>query len=139
MDGRVISKKLFQRLREGKGDSNPIHRFYPLEGFHCQISLWNKQLKQYIKAKLWDISYDGFRLEMDEKKEEKPETEEMEFMICFEEVGFIRGKCIPAWYQQYKNSYWAGYRFTEISSADRKNLKESIRRFCRIRSERDKV
>ncbi len=137
MEGRLINKKLFTRLREGRSKTNPAHRFYPLNIENCTISLWNIKKEKYVKAKLFDISFDGFRLELEEMPDEKSIHNEFEFIICFPQIGFIRGGCHLKWFNSSKEIILCGFHITKISRADKKNIKETIKNYCHLRTDRE--
>ncbi len=139
IDGRTVSKKLFLRLREGRDDPDPSHRFYPIKGFNCTMSLWDIKKGHYIKTRLWDICYEGFRLEMYEAIILNHKDYEYDFIMCFEEVGFIRGKCRLVWQKEDRDMIWAGFIISSIFQEDKKNLKDAIKRYCHLRTDRERI
>jgi len=58
---QFVSKRSFQRLRAGRHQTDPLHRFQPMENIRHEIVLWNSAEGRYHKAKLWDISMEGLR------------------------------------------------------------------------------
>jgi hypothetical protein len=139
MKGRVISKKLFNRLRDGRDDTNPKHRFYPFKGFNFPICLWDMEKQCYYKAILWDLSYGGFYLELNDDVGDKIKGKVCEFMVIFDDVGFIRGECILRWQKNEEGKYFGGFEIVKMMKEDIKNLKEAIKRYCQVRTEREKI
>jgi hypothetical protein len=139
IQGRAVSKKLFSRLREGRNETNPMHRFYPADNIKSPVSIFDTMQKRYLKSKLWDISYGGFRLELENEITDTDIGRSFEFVIHFQETGFIRGHCEAIWVKPEGGRYFAGFRFHLLEKADFEILRESIKRYCLVRAERERV
>jgi hypothetical protein len=134
---QVISKRSFQRLRADRQHTDPLHRFHPIENVHHELVLWNVTRQKYFRAKLWDISMEGFRATMIDAIDDTPVPERWEAILYFEELGFIRSDCSPLWQRRERETHWAGFHFLDMSSEDRMLLQSAIRQYCHVRSERE--
>lgn len=137
IQGQVISKRTFHRLRAGRQKTNPLHRFHPIESIHHKITLWNPVLQKYHKVKLWDLSMEGFRVILQDPFEDSAAGAAWETVLYFEEVGFIRSRCALVWRRKEREIDWAGFQFVGMSQEDRALLQATIRQFCQIRRERE--
>ncbi len=137
MEGRLINRKLFKRLRDGRNSTDPAHRFYPIKSEDCTVSLWDSNKNNYIKAKLVDISFDGFRLEMEEMPENCSTKNEYEFIMCFPQIGFIRGCSLIKWQSLDMEIILCGFHISRISKPDKENIREIIKQYCYLRTDRE--
>lgn len=138
-EARVISQKIFMRLREGREQINPAHRFYPIATIHHQSSLISGSGGGYIRTHLSDLGMEGVRLEVLDRRELAEAFEEGEVLLSFEEIGFIRSRCRKVWIQAGQDQIWMGLKFLEMAEPDRKNLRMAIKQYCQLRVEREKV
>lgn len=139
IQGQVISKRSFQRLRAGRLKTDPQHRFFPIETIHHKVSVWDPTKARYFRVKLWDVSMEGLRVEFLDPLEEGAVTPQCEVILYFEDVGFIRSPCAVAWQRREKELHWAGLRFVGMSQEDRSNLQTAIRQYCHVRREREQL
>ncbi len=134
---QFVSKRSFQRLRADRHQTDPLHRFQPIENIHHDIVLWNPASQRYHKAKLWDLSMEGFRVELSDVIDEAPAGGLWETVLYFEELGFVRSACALVWQRQDRDVHWAGFHFHETSKEDRSLLQTAIRQYCHVRRERE--
>jgi hypothetical protein len=134
---QFVSKRSFQRLRADRHQTDPLHRFQPIANIRHEIVLWNPVEQKYHKAKLWDISMEGFRVEMAETLDENGGTELWETVLYFEDLGFIRSACTPIWRRKERELNWVGFHFHAMSKEDRDLLQTAIRQYCHVRRERE--
>ncbi len=134
---QFVSKRSFQRLRAERHQTDPLHRFRPIPNTRHEIVLWNTAEQKYHKAKLWDISMEGFRVELIDPINENAGSEPWETILHFEELGFIRSTCSPVWQREERGLHWVGFHFTGISQEDRSLLQTAIRQYCHVRRERE--
>ena len=134
---QFVSKRSFQRLRADRHQTDPQHRFQPIENIRHEIALWNPAEQRYHKAKLWDISMEGFRVELSSSIEDSIGSELWEALLYFEGLGFIRSPCTPLWQRQERDHHWAGFHFHGISKEDRDQLHTAIRQYCHVRRKRE--
>lgn len=139
VQAQVISKRSFQRLRAGRLKTDPLHRFLPIETIHHKVSLWDPVKSRYHRVKLWDISMEGLRVEFIDPVDEGTAPPSWEVVLYFEEVGFIRSRCLLAWQRKEKELHWAGFRFQEMSQEDKSLLQMAIRQYCHVRREREQL
>lgn len=132
----VIQKRMFTRLRKDTATAEVSHRFHPKAKFYHRVSLWNEDKEEFLNAQLLDISLSGFRLEFDENTTLEG-FDENEFTLCFEDVGFIKGKCKLLWKEEGDTRTFAGFKMSHISDKNMINLKESIKRYCYIIEKRE--
>ena len=134
IDSRSVNKKIFKRIRKGIKDA-PSLRFYPVNPDNCPVSLWSPDMKSYYIGRLEDLSALGFSVEFEEKPE-GPGTD-YEFVMHFQEIGFIRGKCRRIWMNGRNDSYYCGFNILEAEKADIEHLEDAIKRYCQLRVDRE--
>ena len=139
MTGRIMSKKLFSRFREGRNTTSPVHRFYPVDPELCPTSLWSSDKENYYVGKLIDISLGGFCIEIGEFVDEEASQKEYEFIMYFPIIGFVRGECRQKWSRNENESFFGGFHINNITKADKDNLKEAVKRFCHLKTDRNGV
>ncbi len=138
IDGRIMSKKLFSRFREGRNMTNPAHRFYPVDPELCPTSLWSSDKEDYYVGKLIDISLNGFCIEIGEFVGEEASQKDYDFIMYFPVIGFVRGGCHQRWSRNENESFFGGFHINRIVKADKDNLKQAVKRFCHLRTDRKK-
>jgi len=139
LEGRIISKKLFNRLRKGKDAIDTPHRFYLVGGSNYNASFWSREHDKYITFNLLDISHEGFCVEMEENLEEITKSRIFEFFVFFSRIGFICGECCLKWISEEGGKIFAGCHITKITKSNRNNLKEAIRQYCYLKVDRERV
>jgi len=138
--GRIITTDSFKVLRKDEHNYKETPRFNPSGMFYNNLSLKDKDNNKYL-CKIVDLSTKGFQLEFD-----KPifnlETKIFDFYIFFQEIGFVNGKSEMMWYKENLDdlntmAYRGGFKITDIHDSDIITLKEAIKRFCYIKTERE--
>ncbi len=139
IEGGIISKKLFSRFREGRNNTSPEHRFYPVDPEICPTSLWSSDKENYHVGKLIDVSVNGFCVEIGETFEQKESKKDYDFIMYFPGIGFIRGGCQQKWSRCENDNFYGGFHITLILKADKDNLREAVKRFCHLKTDRKRL
>ncbi|OHD27999.1 MAG: hypothetical protein A2Y34_03070, partial [Spirochaetes bacterium GWC1_27_15] len=130
--GNTIKGDVFKELRIDKEKYQKYPRFHARSMFFHNISLRDYSKKKHL-CDLVDISATGFQLKLGDDfniEDINKISKQFEFFIYFQEIGFVHGACECVWFENRDDSYYAGFKITEIDDADIESLKEAIKRFC---------
>jgi hypothetical protein len=121
--GRSLDLRLFQKMRERKAAMLGERRFLPRRPGEFSFCVRKGDESELPKAELSDVSLGGFRAAF-RAPAEKPESENMEFILHSAVTGFVMGKCRMAWLSD--DGMKAGFAFTEMPAEDVRKLGEFI-------------
>ncbi|MCK4797925.1 MAG: hypothetical protein KAT05_11105 [Spirochaetes bacterium] len=138
--GKIIKNNSFKTLRKDQFKYKEQPRFNPSGMFYNNISIRDNNMKKYL-CKITDISEKGFKLKFNDPVYEAS-SRFFDFFIFFQEVGFVHGKCELKWHKKNEEIdkeylYIGGFIIKEIVESDIVTLKEAIKRFCYIKTERN--
>ncbi len=133
--GRIISKEGFSELRKVRKRFKEQPRFVPNDMIYKSIALKDFKNSNYT-CRLNDISEAGFQLELNEPII-KLEYNKFSFVTFFQDIGFINGECELKWHKEKSGGYKGGFSITYINPDDLNGLKEGIKRYCFLRTNRE--
>lgn len=138
MGGRIIETKLFHRIRKSREKINPKHRFYPVAEFYHRISYFPEPGHQGVDGELVDLSTGGFRMRLTAQAAAQVISRpEGEFLLCFQDLGFIRGFSRLCWtFPEGSDHVQLGFSFQDVTAAMADKLTQAIKTYCFIREER---
>lgn len=133
--GSVLKKDVFKVLRTERAKmAQQMPRFHARSIFYHSVSITDSSGERHL-CKLVDLSESGFQLQL---AENFPAAErDFDFIIYFQEIGFVQGKSSLMWQKTENESSFAGFKITRLSKQDRYSLGEAIKRFCYVREERE--
>jgi hypothetical protein len=137
--GKSIKSDLFKTLRKDKYVYDQMPRFHPRYS-NKNITLININNNKKLLCEIVDISYNGFQLKYEKSNDfflDSSKEEELEFIIFFQEIGFIHGRCRRIWFHERIDNNYSGFFITNIEKDDIENLKESIKRYCYVIEDRE--
>lgn len=140
MAASILPLKVYKRLKSTQEEVYEIDpRFRILDRFKNNISI--RENGRNIVSTIENISNSGF---MVRSSGTHPgiffAEQQLEFFMHFDIVGFVHGTCTLLWIKEDDNNedtFFAGFKFDEISELDKANVKEAINRYGRLIEDRE--
>lgn len=136
-EAKVISDKLFEKIRVGSVDGPKAPRFTILPEYKHDITLTRADGASF-PARLLEISRQGFMLEL-ECDTENTEDETLDFSLTLEEHEPISGQCQMRWIDQESYDCVAGFEITELGKAEQRILQDAMKRYAFVKEIREIV
>ncbi|EMY71000.1 type IV pilus assembly protein PilZ [Leptospira vanthielii serovar Holland str. Waz Holland = ATCC 700522] len=140
MAASILPLKVYKRLKSTQEEVYEIDpRFRIMDQFKNNISV--RENGRNIVSTIENISNSGFMVRCSGiLPGDLAHSQQLEFFMHFDIVGFVHGTCILLWVKEDDNNedtFFAGFRFESISELDRANVKEAINRYGRLIEERE--